>query len=44
MVVNRLIDNAAVAAASSLLTQQVRAGQRSAGIDDAIEDVARRLN
>ena len=35
---------AAVAAASSLLTQQVRAGQRSAGIDDAIEDVARRLN
>ncbi|MTD99694.1 F0F1 ATP synthase subunit B [Paracoccus sp. YIM 132242] len=35
---------AAMAAASSLLAQQVRAGQRSAGIDDAIEDVARRLN
>lgn len=35
---------AAVAAASTLLAQQVGAGQRSAGIDDAIEDVARRLN
>lgn len=35
---------AAVAAASSLLAQQVGAGQRSAGIDEAIEDVARRLN
>ena len=34
----------AVAAASELLAQQVAAGQRSAGIDDAIEDVARRLN
>ena len=34
----------AVAAASALLAQQVSAGQRSAGIDDAIEDVARRLN
>ncbi|MCZ0960804.1 F0F1 ATP synthase subunit B [Paracoccus benzoatiresistens] len=34
----------AVAAASTLLAQQVGAGQRSAGIDDAIEDVARRLN
>ncbi|SNR58505.1 F0F1 ATP synthase subunit B [Paracoccus sediminis] len=35
---------AAVAAASALLAQQVAAGQRSAGIDDAIDDVARRLN
>ena len=35
---------AAVAAASTLLAQQVGGGQRSAGIDDAIEDVARRLN
>lgn len=34
----------AVSAASELLAQQVKAGQRSAGIDDAIEDVARRLN
>lgn len=34
----------AVAAASELLAQQVASGQRSAGIDDAIEDVARRLN
>lgn len=34
----------AVAAASELLAQQVSSGQRSAGIDDAIEDVARRLN
>ncbi|WP_410218354.1 F0F1 ATP synthase subunit B [Paracoccus sp. (in: a-proteobacteria)] len=34
----------AVAAASEILTTQVRGGQRSAGIDDAIEDVARRLN
>ena len=35
---------AAVAAASELLAQQVAAGQRSAGIDEAIEDVSRRLN
>lgn len=35
---------AAVAAASVLLAQQVGSGQRSAGIDDAIDDVARRLN
>lgn len=35
---------AAIAAASELLTEQVKGGQRSAGIDDAIEDVARRLN
>ena len=35
---------AAVAAASTLLAQQVSAGQRSAGIDDSIDDVARRLN
>ncbi|MBK4215499.1 F0F1 ATP synthase subunit B [Paracoccus caeni] len=34
----------AVAAASELLEAQVKGGQRSAGIDDAIEDVARRLN
>ncbi|WP_378944825.1 F0F1 ATP synthase subunit B [Paracoccus sp. R86501] len=34
----------AVAAASEILIRQVNAGQRSAGIDDAIEDVARRLN
>lgn len=34
----------AVAAASELLAAQVKAGDRSAGIDDAIEDVARRLN
>ncbi|MDB6178014.1 F0F1 ATP synthase subunit B [Paracoccus sp. Z330] len=34
----------AVSAASELLSQQVKAGTRSAGIDDAIEDVARRLN
>lgn len=34
----------AVAAASELLARQVKSGQRSAGIDDAIEDVARRLN
>lgn len=34
----------AVAAASEILAAQVRAGQRSAGIDDAIDDVARRLN
>ncbi|WP_265499822.1 F0F1 ATP synthase subunit B [Paracoccus beibuensis] len=34
----------AVAAASEILAAQVRAGQRSAGIDEAIEDVARRLN
>lgn len=35
---------ASIAAASELLAAQVKAGQRSAGIDDAIEDVARRLN
>lgn len=35
---------AAIGAASVLLAQQVSTGQRSAGIDDAIEDVARRLN
>ncbi|WP_304616146.1 F0F1 ATP synthase subunit B [Paracoccus sp. (in: a-proteobacteria)] len=35
---------ASVAAAAELLQAQVRAGNRSAGIDDAIEDVARRLN
>lgn len=35
---------AAIAAASGLLTEQVKGGQRSAGIDDAIEEVARRLN
>jgi F-type H+-transporting ATPase subunit b len=35
---------ASVAAASEILEAQVRAGQRSAGIDDAIADVARRLN
>ncbi|WP_295049931.1 F0F1 ATP synthase subunit B [uncultured Paracoccus sp.] len=40
---NRAVQ-AAVAAASSLLAQQVGAGQRSAGIDEAIDDVARRLN
>ena len=34
----------AVAAASEILGKQVAAGQRSAGIDDAIDDVARRLN
>lgn len=34
----------AVAAASELLAAQVASGSRSAGIDDAIEDVARRLN
>ncbi|MCF3974773.1 F0F1 ATP synthase subunit B [Paracoccus salsus] len=35
---------AAVGAASELLAGQVQAGNRSAGIDDAIEDVARLLN
>lgn len=35
---------ASVAAAAEILEQQVRAGSRSAGIDDAIADVARRLN
>lgn len=35
---------ASIAAAADILAQQVRAGDRSAGIDDAIEDVARRLN
>lgn len=35
---------ASIAAAAEILAGQVRAGQRSAGIDDAIEDVARRLN
>lgn len=34
----------AVAAASALLAQQVGAGQRSAGIDEAIDDVAKLLN
>lgn len=34
----------AVAAASELLGAQVAGGQRSAGIDEAIDDVARRLN
>lgn len=34
----------AVAAASELLMAQVRAGNRSAGIDESIDDVARRLN
>ena len=33
-----------VAAASDILGKQVASGQRSAGIDDAIEEVARRLN
>ncbi|WP_411839200.1 F0F1 ATP synthase subunit B [Paracoccus sp. ME4] len=35
---------ASIAAASEILAAQVRAGNRSAGIDDAIADVARRLN
>ncbi|TGN48891.1 F0F1 ATP synthase subunit B [Paracoccus liaowanqingii] len=35
---------AAMAAATQILMQQVSSGKRSAGIDDAIEDVARRLN
>ena len=35
---------AAVAAASEILGKQVASGQRSAGIDDAIDEVARRLN
>lgn len=35
---------ASIATAAEILAGQVRAGQRSAGIDDAIEDVARRLN
>ncbi|AUH63918.1 F0F1 ATP synthase subunit B [Paracoccus zhejiangensis] len=35
---------AAVAAASDILGKQVASGQRSAGIDDAIDEVARRLN
>ncbi len=35
---------ASIAAASALLAQQVGAGQRSAGIDEAIDEVARRLN
>ncbi|MDO5646854.1 F0F1 ATP synthase subunit B [Paracoccus sp. (in: a-proteobacteria)] len=34
----------AVAAASEVLAKQVGAGQRGAGIDEAIDDVARRLN
>lgn len=34
----------AVAAASEILVKQVSAGQRSAGIDEAIEEVALRLN
>ena len=40
---NRAVQ-AAIAAAGQLLTEQVSAGKRSAGIDEAIEDVARRLN
>ena len=35
---------AAVSATSDLLGRQVAAGNRSAGIDEAIDDVARRLN
>lgn len=35
---------AAIAASGELLGQQVASGKRSAGIDEAIEDVARRLN
>ncbi|WCR09425.1 F0F1 ATP synthase subunit B [Paracoccus stylophorae] len=34
----------AIAAASEILAAQVQAGKRSAGIDDAIEEVSRRLN
>lgn len=34
----------AIAAASELLAAQVQSGQRPNGIDDAIEEVARRLN
>lgn len=34
----------AVAAASALLSQQVKAGERSDGINDAIDEVSRRLN
>lgn len=34
----------AIAAASEILGQQVGAGKRSAGIDEAIADVARRMN
>lgn len=40
---NRAVTTA-VAAASELLAQQVAAGKRGAGIDEAIDDVARRLN
>ncbi|MFV0303598.1 MAG: F0F1 ATP synthase subunit B [Paracoccus sp. (in: a-proteobacteria)] len=35
---------ASIAAASEILGQQVASGKRSAGIDDAIDEVARRLN
>ncbi|MDM7459613.1 MAG: ATP F0F1 synthase subunit B [Paracoccus sp. (in: a-proteobacteria)] len=35
---------ASVAAAADILEAQMRAGNRSAGIDEAIEEVARRLN
>lgn len=35
---------ASVAAAAEILEAQVRAGNRSAGLDEAIEDVSRRLN
>lgn len=40
---NRAVQ-AAIGAAGELLGAQVKDGTRSAGIDDAIEDVARRLN
>lgn len=40
---NRAVQ-AAISAASELLAAQVKSGTRSAGIDDAIEEVARRLN
>lgn len=39
---NRAVQTS-IAAASELLAGQVKAGKRSAGIDEAIEDVARRL-
>ncbi|MFV0385269.1 F0F1 ATP synthase subunit B [Paracoccus sp. (in: a-proteobacteria)] len=40
---NRAVQTA-IAAASELLAAQVRGGQRSAGIDEAIDEVAHRLN
>lgn len=40
---NRAVQTA-ISAASELLAGQVKAGKRSAGIDDAIEEVSRRLN